>query len=318
VDVLDIRPTTDADLGQVLSVTTTEPVDWVDADRYRAGLATGEYRPGWTWLALDGDQVIGRAVWWAPPDARQPVQLDCLVVDPRVPNRVRLGQQLLAAAHTAFREAGAADLPDFEQVLQPDFRTDPPVAAATAWRELAVRRAGLTDRVERVAMQWSAGTPLPPPSGDLSIEAEPDDDVILDALQWVAVGSLDVATRRGLVELGPEKQARDDLDFFYAAAGARGWWRTAWTWHGRLVGVAIPSALADGTRTVGYVGVLPEFRGRRYVDDLLGYVTRFAAEAGARRVVAATETANSPMIAALVRSGYRNSGLRVVHSAPPA
>jgi len=313
---MDIRPTTDRDLDRVVSVATTEPVDWVDAARYRAGLATGEYRPAWTWLATEGDAVLARAVWWAPPDAAHPLQLDCLIVDPRVPNRVRLGQDLLSAAHDAFRAAGAVDLPDHEQVLDPDFRSEPRVAAAVAWRELAVRRAGLTDRVERVAMQWTAGTPLLPASGDLSIEAEPDDDVVLDALQWAAVGSLDVATVRGLAEFGPEKQAREDLDFFYAAAGARAWWRTAWTWHGRLVGVAIPSALDDGTRTVGYVGVLPEFRGHRYVDDLLGYVTRFHAAAGAGRVVAATETANAPMVAALHRAGYRTTGLRVVHSAP--
>ncbi len=313
---MHIRPMTDADLDQVAAVTTTEPVDWVDADRYRAGSANGEYRPEWTWLAVDGGEVLGRAVWWGPPDAGSPAQVDCLLVDPRVPNRVELGKQLLSAAHAAFRAAGAVDLPDYEQVLAPDFRAEPRVAAAVAWRELAVRRAGLTERLERVAMQWTAGSPVPAPSGDLSIEAEPDDDVVLDALQWVAVGSLDVATRRGLAEFGPEKQAREDLDFFYAAAGARAWWRTAWTWHGRLVGVAIPSALDDGTRTVGYVGVLPEFRGHGYVDDLLGHVTRFHAAAGARRVVAATETANAPMVAALRRAGYRTSGLRVVHSAP--
>lgn len=313
---MHIRPTTDADLDRVVSVTTTEPVDWVDADRYRAGRAAGGYRPEWTWIAVDGGDVVGRAVWWGPPHAGFPAQLDCLLVDPRVPNRVGLGHQLLAAAHAGFRAAGAPDVPEYEQVVEPDFRADPRAAAAAAWRELAVRRAGLTDRVERLAMQWTVGAGLPEPSGDLSIEAEPDDDVVLDALQWIAVDSRDVATHRGLVEFGPEKQARADLDFFYASAGARGWWRTAWTWHGRLVGVAIPTALDDGTRAVGYVGVLPEFRGHRYVDDLLGHVTRFHARSGAGRVVAATETVNAPMVAALDRAGYRTTARRVVHSAP--
>ena len=166
-------------------------------------------------------------------------------------------------------------------------------------------------------MQWRAGTAIPEPSGQLCIDVEPDDDVVLDGLQWIAVGSLDVATRRCLAELGPEKQAREDLDFFYDSDGRRGWWRVAWTWHGRMVGVAIPSALPDGTRTVGYVGVLPEFRGRRLVDDLLGHVTRFHAAAGARRILASTETANAPMLSALRRAGYDTTGLRVIFSVPP-
>lgn len=314
------RPTTAADLPDVLAVTTDEPGDrvgYIDRVRYIAGLRTGEYRPDWTWLAVDGGRVVGRAIWWGQPDADHPELLDCLTVHAGVPHRVTVGQQLVAAGHATFRAAGGAGSPGYEQRLAPDWRHDPLTAAALAWRELAVRRAGLTDRVERHALQWTAGTAIAATSGDLCVDVEPDDDVILDGLQWIAVGSLDVATRRSVAERGPEKQAREDLDFFYDGAGRRGWWRVAWTWHGRMAGVAIPSALPDGTRTVGYVGVLPEFRGRRLVDDLIGHVTAFHAAAGARRVLASTETANAPMLAALLRAGYRTTGLRVIFSAPP-
>lgn len=313
------RATTADDLGPALSVATAEPtgpIGHVLPQVYRDGLARGQYRPEWTWLAVEGHRVVGRAIWTAEPGQEFPQLLECLTVDPRVAHRVTVGQQLVAAGHAGFRDAGAAMIPGYEQHLAPDARADPATAAALAWRELAVRRAGLTDRVERHTLQWTTGTPPATPSEDLCVEAEPDDDVILDGLQWIAVGSLDVATRRALAELDPEKQARADLDFFYQGAGSRGWWRVAWTWHGRMVGVAIPSALPDGTRTIGYLGVLPEFRGRGYVDDLLAEVTAFHAAAGARRVLASTETANAPMLAALRRAGYRTTGLRVILSAP--
>lgn len=313
---MEFRATTADDLDRVLAVRCEEPVDWSDPELYRAWLAEGSYRPEWTWLALDGARVVGRAVWWGPADAEHPQLLDCLVVDPLVTDRVGIGHRLVAAGHAAFRAAGAPELPDFEQVLAPGFRAEPRLAAAVAWRDLAVRRAGLSERVERVAFEWTAGTALPQPSGDLSIEPERDDDVVLDALQWTAVGSLDVGTVRGLAQLGPEKQARDDLDFFYDSPGLRSWWRVAWTWHGRMAGLAIPARLPDGTPSVGHVAVLPEYRGRHVVDDLLEHVTRHHAESGARRVVALTETTNVPMVAALVRCGYRRTGIRAVFSAP--
>jgi RimJ/RimL family protein N-acetyltransferase len=62
--------------------------------------------------------------------------------------------------------------------------------------------------------------------------------------------------------------------------------------------------------------VLPEYRGRGYVDEILAEVTRILAiEAGATAIHADTDLGNQPMAAAFERLGYRNFGRRLVLSA---
>ena len=67
---------------------------------------------------------------------------------------------------------------------------------------------------------------------------------------------------------------------------------------------------------VGYLGVVPELRGRRYIDDILAEITRFHAAKGAPRITATTDMTNVPMAAAFERAGYRNYEVRLVASAP--
>jgi RimJ/RimL family protein N-acetyltransferase len=62
---------------------------------------------------------------------------------------------------------------------------------------------------------------------------------------------------------------------------------------------------------LGYVGVVPEQRGHRYVDDLLARGTatlrRDAPDVGVR---ADTDLANAPMAAAFARAGYTRFATR--------
>ena len=63
---------------------------------------------------------------------------------------------------------------------------------------------------------------------------------------------------------------------------------------------------------VGYLGVVPEHRGRGYVDDLLAEITRSHAERGVQRIVADTDAGNVSMARAFERAGYRNFAIRLV------
>nr|WP_236667570.1 GNAT family N-acetyltransferase [Nonomuraea sp. K271] len=66
--------------------------------------------------------------------------------------------------------------------------------------------------------------------------------------------------------------------------------------------------VAPDDHSIAYIGVLPEHRGRGYVNDLLARGTRTLAEAGVPRIVAATDTANLPTAAAFLRAGYSEVG----------
>jgi len=124
-----------------------------------------------------------------------------------------------------------------------------------------------------------------------------------------------VTTRRAIAARGAERQARDDMQLYLDMPGDRAWWRLAYTRDGALAGLAIPCRNAR-VSTVGYLGVVPELRGRRYVDDILAEITRFHAAAGARRIGATTDVTNAAMAAAFERAGYRGHGIRLVLSAP--
>lgn len=309
------RSTVEADLDGLLACTVTEPVHWVSPDRYRTELARRQYRPEWTWVADDGGQLLARAVWWGDAAAEHPHALDCLYVHDSVRDRVSLAADLLLAAHEDFRYHGAGGMPDFLLDLPLGWRDDPAAAAAVDWRRRAAERAGLTDRLERLTYEWTPVAGVPEPSSRLVFTTAPDDAAMLDVFRRVAVGSLDVITRRYVDAHGVDAHARHDLELYARMPGDRSWWRLAHTRDGRLAGFTIPTRNPYGP-VVGYLGVVPELRGQGYIDDLLAETTRVHGTAGAQRIVAMTDVGNRPMAAAFERGGYRNTATRLVLSAP--
>ncbi|MEY7974187.1 GNAT family N-acetyltransferase [Saccharomonospora xinjiangensis] len=85
---------------------------------------------------------------------------------------------------------------------------------------------------------------------------------------------------------------------------------------GRRAGRPRHPAATPYHRNVGYLGVLPELRGRGYVDDILGDITRFHAAEGADRITATTDVPNTPMAKAFERANYRMTEVRMVFKAP--
>lgn len=348
-----IRAATPADIDRVAAVVVDEPIGWIDAERFRADLAERMYRPEWTWIAEQDGRIVARALWWGLADGAHPVALDCLTVDPSVPQRATLAAELLTAGMSAF---AAPVAPQFNVSLVGGWQDDPAMVTAVEWRRAAAFAAGLTDEVERLRFEWTPGPTAPAgptaPSGSTAAEGsaapsgpaapagleastgsagggavsgadgrlvfrEAGDEEFLDVFRRVATGSLDAQTRRGLAAEGPDATARAEMDFYLGCPGERSWWRIATTPDGALVGLAVPSA-TPYHRNVGYLGVVPEMRGRGYVDDLLAEITRIHAADGARVITATTDAANAPMAAAFGRAGYRITEIRMVFSAPSA
>lgn len=312
-----IRPATEGDLVQVAACPLSDPVQGIDGAHYLTEQAAGRCRPEWSWLAVDAAGTVrARALWWGLPGREQPLALDCLWVRDDVEDPATLATDLLAAALAALRQRGLDRPPAYELRLHPQWRRDAATTAAVAWRRRAAAHVGLTDEVERLRVEWTPSSGVPPVSRRLVFTEEPDDEAVLAVFRRVARESLDVATRRGILASGEEAQARADMRFYLDAPGERAWWRLAGTPQGELIGLAIPSATAYGLN-VGYLGVVDEHRGRGYVDDLLGEITRQQAERGAERITATTDLVNTPMAAAFARGGYRTTEVRLVLSSPP-
>ena len=251
-----IRPSTDADLGRVLACQAADPVGLVPPDRYRADLASRNYRPDWTWIAEQDGAIVARAVWWGPAASGYPHVLDCLHVSDSVPHWADLAAALLQAGHQAFRDAGAPDPPRYELRLPNAWRASADVSQAVRWRRAAAARAGLTQELERFRFEWTPAAGLPRSTGRLVFRPEPDDEAFIAVFRQVATGSLDVITRREVAARGADRQAREDFALYRDMPGDRGWWRLAYTAGGQLAGMILPNRNPYGA-VVGYLGVLP-------------------------------------------------------------
>jgi RimJ/RimL family protein N-acetyltransferase len=167
----------------------------------------------------------------------------------------------------------------------------------------AARAAGMTKLVERYRYRWTPECGIPERPGRLDFRPEPDDDLILDVLRRVHVGSLDAHSRRTIAESGAEAAARAELDDLLWMPSPREWWLLAYTPDGELVGLAAPGRNYGGP-VIGYVAVVPEQRGNGYAYDLLVVATNRLADEGAETIVAATDVTNVPMAAAFAKAGY--------------
>ncbi|MFE2327250.1 GNAT family N-acetyltransferase [Streptomyces sp. NPDC059385] len=299
-----------ADIDRALAYPADGPVAALTADRIREELAENRFRAEWIWFAEDEDgELLARALWWGRADSERPVALDCLQVRSSVADPATVAAKLLAAGHAAF-----GNLPGYNVSLPRDWRTDPELAAAVAWRTEAAGAAGLTREIERLRYEWTPEAGTPEPTGRL-VFREGTDEEFLDAFARLSSGSLDLHTQAELRSMDAEQLAREDVEFYLDCPGERSWWRLADLPDGTLAGMAIPSA-TPYHRNVGYLGVVPEQRGRGLIDEILAEITRFHASEGAERITATTDTVNAPMAAAFDRAGYEVTEIRLVLEEP--
>ncbi|MGW7417394.1 GNAT family N-acetyltransferase [Streptomyces sp. NPDC054863] len=318
-----IRSVVESDLDGFLPLLVADPASTLTADLYRAKLADGQYRLEWTWIAEDpsGGAPLAVAVWWGGQVETTPGALDGVYVHDSVgttAQRTALAAELLTRAHVAYARAGAAVPPAYHIFLPGDWHERPDVVAALEWRQEAARRAGLSESLERLRYEWTPAAGLPEPSsqGRLRFLAEPDDEVFVDLFRRVVEGTLDATSRQEAERVGAEQQARADVELYRDhMLGDRSWWRVARTPAGEAVGFGLPSRNHSGP-VVGYLGVLPEHRGRGYVDDILAEITRIlVAETDPAHIRSDTDLTNAPTAAAMERAGYRNHARRLVLSA---
>lgn len=165
-----------------------------------------------------------------------------------------------------------------------------------------VRRSGMRLVVERLQYAWTPTCGLPDRSGVLTLRPAPDDRSILEALRRVCVDALDVGIAEDVRRLGVAREGDEELAFLRWLPGPREWWRLAYAGDA-LAGVVIPSRNHAGPQ-VGFLGVVPEQRGRGYSYELLAECTHALAARGATRITATTDMPNAPMAATFSRAGY--------------
>ncbi|WNO71685.1 MULTISPECIES: GNAT family N-acetyltransferase [unclassified Streptomyces] len=254
-------------------------------------LSRATHRPDWKRVALRDGKVVARAAWWGGPDDTAPVNINWFDV---ADGEEDAGAELLRTSPHQV---------EYELILPAGWREDPVLRAAGESRLRAAQAAGMTVLVERFQYRWTPQNGLPERPGRLVFRPDPDDEVFLDVLRRVHSSTLDAHALRAIAEGGPDRAAQEELDFFHWCPSPREWWQLAHTPDGELVGLHIPARNPSGP-CVGFIGVVPEQRGRGYAYDLLAECTHFLAERGAEFIAGATDQGNFPMAANFTKAGH--------------
>jgi RimJ/RimL family protein N-acetyltransferase len=258
---------------------------------YRTFAEGGDYRPEWTRVALRDGRVVARAAWWGGPDDSTPLQLNWFDV---AEGEEEAGAELLRSRPYNV---------EYQLILPPDWRDDPAVKAAAETRIATAEAAGMRLLVERYRYEWRPEHGLPMRQNRLTYRPEPDDAVLLDVLRRVHSVTLDAHALLAVKESGLDTAAQEELDYIHWVPSPRDWVRLAHTPDGELVGIHVPVHIPAGP-CVGFIGVVPEQRGRGYAYDLLAECTHFLVAEGAQLVIAATDKGNLPMAGNFAKAGY--------------
>ncbi len=117
-------------------------------------------------------------------------------------------------------------------------------------------------------------------------------------------GTLDAYSLHDLTTLtAPEAAKAQYTGELARYRSPREWWRVATLPDGEPVGFVIP-AHNGYNPIIAYIAVLPEHRGKGYVDDILAEGTRVLVDQGVPRIRASTDLGNVPMAEAFGRAGY--------------
>lgn len=130
-------------------------------------------------------------------------------------------------------------------------------------------------------------------------------DAFIKAIERVTEGTLDREDRLARKEDTPAGAARSYFGILKDIDYTPGRWFLAFDRKHALVGLIAPQMLNDKVGAVNYIGVVPEQRGKGYVNDLIARGTMILSDCGAQQVIASIDFKNTPMIAAAVRAGFK-------------
>jgi RimJ/RimL family protein N-acetyltransferase len=279
------------------------------ARTYRTYLTTsleaGETSPDRWFVAEEDDEIVGRIIFWGLPGSDL-VSLDVFALTWSDPGRASDARNFLAAAMTSMRRSGVATITYERHEPDPDGHT--PEALIRTLQDLGFREERRTIRVE---LSLPAGRPS---AATLEFQGLADgisvEDFELIVFRCAVAGDDSAVAARTPSSL--EESARRFVADSASMRGSTGLWRIGYA-NSEPVGVILPTA-NDGGPVLNYVGVVPEHRGHRVVDELLDETARLHRETGARRIRADTDIDNHAMVAAFERAGWTEFGRRTTYA----
>lgn len=166
----------------------------------------------------------------------------------------------------------------------------------------------------KVPFVWEEPKPLIEVPGRLTFEPVKAmrDNPLIRVVARVMASSMDVSHQRKVSEHEPHQAAEKYLNsasdgFSYQDD----WWQFGINENGDIVGFVLPVIFSECAKegkeegTIYSIGVVPEYRGFGFANDLLSQGTRTLQKIGVWRVFCDTPVSNVRMISAFKRVGYR-------------
>jgi RimJ/RimL family protein N-acetyltransferase len=139
--------------------------------------------------------------------------------------------------------------------------------------------------------------------------SEVGEAAFIAAIKQVSQGTLDQRIKQDREQQGTERHAQEFFEDMQRLEYDPAWWHLVYTQEHELVGLIVP-ARNPTVAVIDYIGVVPQFRGHGYVDDLLAHGTISLFHAGFTTIQADTDVSNVPMANAFRRAGYQQFATR--------
>ena len=272
------------------------------AGRVRSGWAEDSGGPELTFVAEDdAGAPVGRLAFLHGPVASSKQAVHEAVATGLWlrwddPDAVEIGSRLVLESLPALPPS----------VIAIDGYANPDYVAASDVRQRVFEAAGLPILQEKEGVLWTPAT-SPTPDGDPRLTfrtiAEAGSDLYARTMSRCTEGTLDRQDRYYAGLVGRDGWGPEMLSFLEDEDAPT--WLLAFDGAGEVAGYMALGTFDEPTRgTIIHIGVVPEFRGRRYIDELLRACNEAALGRGFDRVLSDVDVENGPMLAAMERAGH--------------
>lgn len=141
---------------------------------------------------------------------------------------------------------------------------------------------------------------------------EVGEDGFIDAIKAVTDETLDREDAISIATHGSNQAAILYFELLKEIDFNETWWKVAYNEKGEFVGLVVPPKFGEDRGAINYIGVIPEKRGKGYVNDLLWEGSKILIDDGIKSLIADIDVQNYPLEKALNLLGYEYKRLLIV------
>lgn len=274
-------------------------------------LERGAMRLDWCFVLEENGNRCGRAAYWTLPGHDKPLDVvlwelpwhreDCLTLAKSLFEDMFV--RLLE--HNCTQVGYILDSPS----MAPQWQSSPES------RQKILAALGFQLQRETCRFERHIGIEDTASKGNLTYRTLPEvgEEAFVEAILQVSQSTGDRYISREREAKGAKTQAWEMFRELQRMDYDQDWWQLAYDVDGQLVGFVMPTK-APAFATIGYIGVVPEQRGRGHIDSLLHRVSVILGAANETYLRADTDIGNTPMAKAFERAGYRHFANRQEYS----